>query len=331
MLENTSFTFLNQKNLFDSFTNICNKNNNIILAVSGGVDSLALLYAFLPFKNFVKVVHVDHSQREESFDQSKFLAGLFCKLGFRYKIIKLDVEKGLSEAKLREERYKALFSAYPETTPTVITGHHMDDQLETILMGIKRGNRSSCLEGMPQKSYLVFESLSGFVYRPFLELSKNELKEFLINQNALNFVQEDSSNNDNNFTRNSIRNLLIPELISKHGIDRLYKLCHKAKQRRQRKNDLLGLSEYGRFFYFRQKFVVIKNVRVLRYLLEHTCLIVNKKLPSTTWLISCLKKYNNKQHFSVRNNNLGVKYKYNVCIFTDFSELTSLRTLSEIE
>lgn len=331
MSEYLSFDFLKRKNLFDTFTDICNKNSNIILAVSGGVDSLALLYAFLPFKNFVKVVHIDHAQREESFVQSEFLARLFIKLGFQHKVIRLDVEKGLSEAKLREERYKALFSAYPETTPIVITGHHMDDQLETILMGIKRGNRSSCLEGMPQRSYLTFEFLSGFVCRPFLELSKDELKQFLIAQNALNFVQEDSSNNDNKFTRNSIRNVLIPELISKYGIDRLYQLCYKAKQRRQRKNDLLGLTEYERFFYFKQRSVVIKNVRVLRYLLEHTCLIVNKKLPSTSWLVSCLKRYNDNENFITENNKLRIKYSNGVCIFTDLSELITFRTLSQIE
>ena len=193
--------------------NLFNKGEKIAVATSGGKDSMCLLH-FLHKNNDkfgieVLAINVDHQIRENSASDSKFVED-FCKQnGITCYALKVDVPKFITENKMtleegaRVARYK-LFDAMLEKGlfDKIAIAHHQSDQVETVLLNIFRGAGLKGASGMNE--------ISGKYIRPLLNTSKTEILTY-IKENNIQFV-EDETNADVNYSRNFLRNEILPKL-----------------------------------------------------------------------------------------------------------------------
>jgi tRNA(Ile)-lysidine synthase len=178
------------------------------VALSGGADSTALLLFMRSFCPDVTAIHVNHNLRgEESLRDEIFCKSLCERLGIKLKVISVNVrayadEIGKSiEESARILRYKAIENITGGVYP-VFTAHNADDNAETVLYNLIRGSGITGLCGIPP--------VRGNIFRPFLSVKRSEILEYLA-ENSQDFVS-DSSNSDDAYTRNYIRNNIIPLL-----------------------------------------------------------------------------------------------------------------------
>lgn len=207
--------------LHDKVKLYCDKHDLIrpgeryLLAISGGVDSMALLHYFAAHftNNQLAVVNVNHQLRNEAYQEAKLVQTTCQSYGIAYisktidmKMLKHEINMGV-EAVARIGRYRCFEEALAETNSDVIVlAHHADDQSETILMRLTRGSHGSGYAGMPQQRSFS----TGRLIRPFLAVSKKELKDY-VEQHNIAFL-EDASNATDDVTRNRFRHHILPLL-----------------------------------------------------------------------------------------------------------------------
>lgn len=194
---------------------IIKENDRILLAVSGGPDSIFLLHFFLYFlkkKNIeIKVAYIHHHLRKESDKEAKFVKEIANNFGIKF--IRGDIrikEKKNLEKKLREKRYEELYKiGERENCNKIATGHTLDDQVETFFINLLRGSGLSGLCSIWPVNKILRKS-EIYVIRPILCIEKKEILEYF-RKNKIKYMI-DKSNFSLNFTRNVIRNKIIPYL-----------------------------------------------------------------------------------------------------------------------
>ena len=186
----------------------------VLAAVSGGPDSVFLLYLLLSMKNElgieVRAAHLNHGLRGREADaDAAFVRMLAGKLGVPVTIKKLDVKaisrkkKQSIETAAREARREFLqATARKHRCGKIATGHTRDDQAETVLMHLVRGSGLAGLAGIPR--------VNGPFIRPLLGIGRADLLAYL-DRNKLAY-RMDRTNQDLEFTRNRIRHRLLPVL-----------------------------------------------------------------------------------------------------------------------
>jgi tRNA(Ile)-lysidine synthase len=192
------------------FKNIFKERENakILVSLSGGSDSVLLLYLMLRFfesdKQNITVAHINHNLRTNSVDDQKFIL----ELG---KILKVDTiirelnpsdktKKESVESWAREGRYNILNELAIETeSDVIVTGHHKNDQVETILKNLSEQAGLYGLSGMKVEYKNII--------RPLLSFSKNQLNK-MIDKYNIPYIN-DSSNDNLNFKRNFIRKQIV--------------------------------------------------------------------------------------------------------------------------
>lgn len=194
--------------------NMIAQNDFIIVAVSGGPDSMALLSALLNLKEILKfnivVAHVNHMIRAVADEETKYVKDFCDKNKIDCYIKKIDVikkaelEKISTEEAGRNARYEFFDDVLKITNANKIAiAHNANDNAETVIMNIIRGTGISGLKGI--------EPVRDNKYiRPLIEIQRFEIEEYCSEKN-LN-PKYDESNNENIYTRNKVRNLLIPYL-----------------------------------------------------------------------------------------------------------------------
>lgn len=203
MLEATITTFLQQHELL---------NRRLIVAVSGGMDSMVLLHGLREIGHGgIVVVHVDHGLREESTDDAHFVQQICADWNIPCHIKTLDLTTN-SEQAARRARYRVLSLVATEQSCTaILTAHHADDQVETVLMNLLRGTGVDGLGGMAAISDVPHGvDNEQQLYRPILSLPRSTIQTYR-EQNTIPFV-EDTTNNDTRYTRNRVRYHLLPAL-----------------------------------------------------------------------------------------------------------------------
>jgi tRNA(Ile)-lysidine synthase len=196
------------------------KDVTILVAVSGGADSVALLRAVAALKTQgagrLCAAHFNHKLRDGSDDDERFVADLCGQLGVSCETGRADVARLAADASegIELSARRARYAFLQETAGRcgarfVVTAHTADDQAETILHRIVRGTGIAGLAGMPRSRRFGHAAL----LRPLLNIRRRELEEYLldIGQTYLN----DPSNTDRRFMRNRIRHELIP-LLGRH-------------------------------------------------------------------------------------------------------------------
>jgi tRNA(Ile)-lysidine synthase len=188
------------------------KNGRILLAVSGGMDSVVLTECCMMTGLDIGIAHANFQLRgAESERDEMFVRELALKHHKTFFTKKFDTKKYAEKEKcsiqvaarmLRYEWFRVLMGKDKELFQFLFTAHHLDDNIETMLMHFFRGTGITGLTGIPQKNEELI--------RPFLNISRSKLKEFANSQN-LDWV-EDSSNASDDYTRNYFRNQLIPSL-----------------------------------------------------------------------------------------------------------------------
>ncbi|MBU0647720.1 tRNA lysidine(34) synthetase TilS [Patescibacteria group bacterium] len=184
----------------------------LLLALSGGPDSVYLLYKLLEIREennlTLHLAHLNHNIRgQDSDNDQKFIQNLAKKFNLPLTTKKL-AQNNLqtpSEEKLRKQRYQFLEKTRVETQcDYILTAHHQNDQVETIIFNFIRGTGPTGLTGMPFKQ--------GNILRPLLNTTKQEILEYLKKHQIKYRI--DKSNQDTKYSRNYIRHKLLP-LIKK--------------------------------------------------------------------------------------------------------------------
>ncbi|KKT52634.1 MAG: tRNA(Ile)-lysidine synthase [candidate division Kazan bacterium GW2011_GWA1_44_22] len=170
------------------------QGTDLVVAVSGGVDSVALVHLLLRLANQydwdLTVAHFDHQLRKTSQRDAEFVQKLAKNLGLDY----------VSAA--RKARYDFLQQVARRRRALIVTGHTADDQLETVVMNWLRGGGVRALAGM--------RDLDNNIWRPLLSITKTQIKEF-VRQYQLTY-REDETNQQTKFKRNLIRHKVMPTL-----------------------------------------------------------------------------------------------------------------------
>lgn len=192
--------------------NILIKDDTVICATSGGVDSMTLLNVLIDYRNKVNInivcAHINHNLREESFEEYEFVRA-FCEKNnviFEGTVFPKH-ENGNFEYESRKKRYKyfeELINKY--NAKYLLTAHHGDDLIETILMRIIRG---STIEGY--KGFNMISNRDNYkILRPLIYYSKDDIKEYASKNNIE--YREDKTNYDTKYTRNRYRKEILPIL-----------------------------------------------------------------------------------------------------------------------
>lgn len=193
--------------------NLLKKNDTIIVACSGGPDSMCLLDVINSYKEEYSLnvicAHVNHGLRIESDDEALFVKK-YCNdknIIFEYMKIENYTNNKFSEQEARRKRYKFFNDlAFKYKAKYLMTAHHGDDLIETILMRITRGSNLKGYAGIP----MISENEKYSIIRPLLNLTKETILEYLKDRN-IEYVL-DKSNQDEKYTRNRFRKQMLPFL-----------------------------------------------------------------------------------------------------------------------
>lgn len=185
-----------------------------VVAVSGGVDSMALLHALHDSGQYDLVVaHLDHGIRSDSAEDRRLVERTARRLGlpFEYKQARLGV--GAGEAEARQVRYGFLEDVRSKhAARAIVTAHHQDDVLETAIINILRGTNRKGLTALVSRDGLE---------RPLLAVPKRQIIDYARTR-GLEW-HEDSTNRDTDYLRNYVRHRLLPRL-DESGRTRLWEI-----------------------------------------------------------------------------------------------------------
>ena len=186
-----------------------NKGDTIILGLSGGPDSMCLLDILQKLDINIICAHINHNIRKESIDEYLYLKD-YCQknnIFFEYFEIKEKLDKNM-EYIARTYRYKFFNELYDKYhAKYIITAHHGDDLIETILMRITRGSNLSGYSGI--------KLIDDRYLRPLLFINKKEIINYLDKNNIKYFI--DNTNKENIHTRNRYRNNILPFLYQENS------------------------------------------------------------------------------------------------------------------
>ena len=190
------------------------QGDRVLLGFSGGADSVCLLFVLLSLREEWKLtllpVHVHHHLRGEEADRDQHFCEAFCqRLGLPILVRSVEVRK-LAQAHgwtLEEAGRNARYQVFSELAreydcDRIAVAHHQNDQAETVLFQLIRGSRLQGLSGISPKN--------GQIVRPLLGVSRGQIEQYL-RKNGLDYCV-DTTNLTEEYTRNRIRNRILPEL-----------------------------------------------------------------------------------------------------------------------
>ena len=193
-------------------SNLISENDKILIAFSGGPDSVFLYY----FLNFLKkkleievsLVYINHNLRSDVENDLQFVKKFAAENNIDYYIESINVNKYAKEKKksvelaARELRYEAIENIRKMINyDKIATGHNLDDNVETFIFRLVRGTSINGLKSIPK--------IRENIIRPILEFEKSEILDFLKSENQKYII--DYTNNENDYTRNFIRNKIFPD------------------------------------------------------------------------------------------------------------------------
>lgn len=192
--------------------NLINSNDKIVLGVSGGPDSLFMLSALNNLKEKLHieliVAHINHMIREEANLEEQFVKEFCQKINVKFYSKRVEVEKyaknnkiGLEEAgrKIRYQFFEEILKR--EGANKIAIAHNKNDKVETMIMHILRGSGISGLQGIQPQTH-------NKIIRPIIEIERKDIEKYCEEQKLEPRI--DKSNFDNTYTRNKIRNVVIP-------------------------------------------------------------------------------------------------------------------------
>ena len=267
----------------------------LILAVSGGVDSMALLAMYKQAD--IVVAHIDHGTRKSSAEDADFVRRKCQELGVKFYETKLELGEGVSEELARKKRYEFLKTIQEKEGGTLCTAHHLDDVLESIAINLIRGTG--------------WRGLTPFygdeLVRPFIisKMWKRGVLKFA-GRHAVHYRQ-DPTNHETNYLRNRVREKMA-ELDERARVD-IIELFEKQNELRNKieklVTELAKQTVMGKNFHKKELFLTADEkvaIEVLREIcLMHGYSLTRKQLGDFLLAIRTYaphKKFNlPKNHF----------------------------------
>lgn len=183
--------------------------DKVVVGLSGGADSVVLLHMLVKEKKSIYACHCNHLLRKEEANRDEdFVVSLCERLKVPLKVVRFDVLEYAKLHKLSTEeagrilRYQALEKYAEELGAKIALAHNKNDQAETVLFNLFRGSGTTGLAGIPP--------VRGNIIRPLLGFSRAEIETICL-ENNIAYVS-DSTNAENDYSRNKIRNLLLPQI-----------------------------------------------------------------------------------------------------------------------
>ncbi len=206
------------------------ENAKLLLATSGGIDSMVMVYLLHELNYSIALAHCNFQLRGlESFGDQNFVQEYAQLKEIPLFLTQFDTEAFAKDYKLstqiaaRELRYNWFYELLEtESYDYIITAHHADDVIETFIINLSRGTGLDGLVGIPEQNDKII--------RPLLPFSREEIQEYA----AQNHIQwrEDSSNASDKYLRNKIRHHIVPLLkeLNPHFLESFEKTCSYLKQ-----------------------------------------------------------------------------------------------------
>lgn len=219
------------------------KEDRVVLGVSGGADSVCLLHTLSELQKALEirlfVVHINHGIRGKEASRDENYVKELCKkldvefFSFHYNIPKMAAMLKISEEEAgRKARYEAFENIATDISKTegvdiskvkIAVAHNKNDNAETMLHNLSRGSGISGLKGISVKN--------GRIIRPLLIFTRAEIEEYL-NENKIEYMT-DSTNLENEYTRNVLRNEVFPILtkyVNSNVVNNFYKTSTVAAE-----------------------------------------------------------------------------------------------------
>ena len=222
------------------------KDDNLVVGVSGGADSVCLLSLLCKYREeipfSITVVHVNHMIRQEAVDDAAYVESLCKEKNLPYVLKEMDVNMlakkwGMStEEAGRKVRYDAFSEVLGNKDGKIVVAHNQNDCAETVLFHLFRGSGATGLAGIHTKN--------GKIIRPLLCFSREEIENYL-KENHINYCI-DKTNLTDDYTRNKIRNHILPYVekeIATGSISHIYSAANLLKEQEEFVNEQVK-SEY---------------------------------------------------------------------------------------
>jgi tRNA(Ile)-lysidine synthase len=324
-------------------------DKNIVVALSGGLDSVTLLHWLVEHypTNSIRAIHINHNISKHAEDWQKFCASLCQKLKVPYQSFSITVNSNNIEHDARIKRYE-VFANNLNQDEYLCTAHHKNDQAETLLLQLFRGSGGLGLAAMPKIRALG----KGFLYRPFLELSQIEIKHYA-QQHQLKWCI-DESNENKDFRRNFVRLDILPSL-SKNYPNIINNLSRSARHQAENtqlleilasndikdyallKNKQLQVTPLLKLEKPRIKNILRLMIKRLNWILPSEKVIneiINSALvakedanPIVCWHSYELRRFQNKLYFIDTTKIKAIK----IITFKDFKQLKNFEELLETD
>ena len=265
----------------------------LILAVSGGVDSMAFLTMYAHAD--IVVVHIDHGTRKSSAEDADFVRRKCQKLRVKFYETKLELGEGASEELARKKRYEFLKTIQEKEGGTLCTAHHLDDVLESIAINLIRGTG--------------WRGLTPFygdeLVRPFIisKMWKRDVLKFAGEQSIC--FRQDPTNYEANYLRNRVREKMTElDETARANIIELFEKQNKLRGKIERLvTELAKQTVVGKNFHKKEPFLTADEKVALEVLREiclmHGFSLTRKQLAD---FLSAIKTYAPHKRFNLPKN-----------------------------
>ena len=292
--------------------NLIETGDKIVIGVSGGPDSICLLNVLNNLKKDLKieifVAHINHMIREEADLETEYVQEFCKKIGVECFVKRVDVIKLSEQSKHgteetgRKIRYDFFRKIKQKTNSNKIaTAHNLNDNAETVLMNIIRGTGSSGLKGI--------EPIKNDLIRPIIKCKRDEIENYcdILNLNP----KFDKSNEGNIYTRNKIRNLLIPYLkenFNPNIIETINRMSELLKQENDYFDEVMK-QEYKQLLLEYDETKIVLNLKLFnlqKKVIKSRIILytINNLLGSSQGI----EKINIEDIIKLCENNIGNKY-----------------------
>ena len=248
----------------NKINNLLNLTQKYVVALSGGVDSSVLLHIVHSYTPNVRSVFVNHNQKDSDKLQ-KSAESIAKDLEIDHLNVDTQLDSDISETKMREERYKALFNNIKEDE-ILLLGHHNDDKVETFMINLFRGTRLKGLLSIKQETTSIL--------RPLIDIKKSSIIKYAQDK-KIKYI-EDSTNKDSSILRNWLRNEIIPSIEENFKGD----LNSKIQGLIYEIDELTKKDKY-----------LISYIKIARGYLEVPVSLINKYNSSSYYLLSTISQY----------------------------------------
>lgn len=307
MVRDTILNTVNKYKLIDP-------NDIVVVAVSGGPDSMCLLDNLFYLREQLKiekivVAHLNHMIREEAKSETEYVEDYCKRHNIEFYVKYMDILRKAEEQKIgteeagRNERYSFFDEVAQKVNANKIAiAHNSNDNAETVLMHLLRGSGVSGLGGI--KPYR-----EGKFIRPLIKCKRNEIEQYCVDNKL--YPKYDKSNNDNTYTRNRIRNELIPYIQKGFNpniietMDRLSELVLDEEEYMEKTTNKafedIVIEEKSTFIT-----IDLKKFNLLEYVIKtRLILYITKKIFGTA---NGIEKKHVEDIIKLCGNNIGNKY-----------------------